>query len=87
MVLILESLGISCEYHHHEVATAGQCEIDMRFTTLVRMARPAHDLQVRRPQLCEPRGQGSDLHAEADLRRQRLGHALPPVALEGTARP
>ena len=38
MVLILESLGIACEYHHHEVATAGQCEIDMRFTTLVRMA-------------------------------------------------
>ncbi len=38
MVLILESLGIACEYHHHEVATAGQCEIDMRFTTLMRMA-------------------------------------------------
>jgi glutamine synthetase len=38
MVLILESLGISCEYHHHEVATAGQCEIDMKFTTMTRMA-------------------------------------------------
>jgi glutamine synthetase len=38
MVLVLESLGIACEYHHHEVATAGQCEIDMRFSTLVRMA-------------------------------------------------
>src|SRR4051812_39235589 len=38
MVLILESLGIACEYHHHEVATAGQCEIDMRFSTLTRMA-------------------------------------------------
>jgi glutamine synthetase len=38
MVLILESLGIACEYHHHEVATAGQSEIDMRFSTLTRMA-------------------------------------------------
>jgi glutamine synthetase len=38
MVLTLESLGIACEYHHHEVATAGQCEIDMRFSSLVRMA-------------------------------------------------
>jgi len=38
MVLILESLGIPCEFHHHEVATGGQCEIDMRFGTLTRMA-------------------------------------------------
>ena len=38
MVLTLESLGIRCEVHHHEVATAGQCEIDMRFDKLTRMA-------------------------------------------------
>jgi glutamine synthetase len=38
MVLQLEQLGVLCEFHHHEVATAGQCEIDMRFQTLTRMA-------------------------------------------------
>jgi glutamine synthetase len=38
MVLTLERLGIECEFHHHEVATAGQCEIDMRFESLLRMA-------------------------------------------------
>src|SRR5450759_1511205 len=38
MVLALEALGIACEYHHHEVATAGQCEIDMRFDSLLKMA-------------------------------------------------
>ena len=38
MVLTMEALGISCEFHHHEVATAGQCEIDMKFGSLLRMA-------------------------------------------------
>ena len=38
MVLQLEQLGVLCEFHHHEVATAGQCEIDMRFAPLTRMA-------------------------------------------------
>ena len=38
MVLTLEEIGISVEAHHHEVATGGQGEIDMRFTTLKRMA-------------------------------------------------
>ncbi|MDO8428616.1 MAG: type I glutamate--ammonia ligase [Candidatus Diapherotrites archaeon] len=34
----LESCGIRVEFHHHEVATAGQCEIDMRFQSLTKMA-------------------------------------------------
>jgi len=38
MFLAMIEAGIDTEVHHHEVATAGQCEIDMRFDTLVKMA-------------------------------------------------
>jgi glutamine synthetase len=38
MVLTLEELGIETEAQHHEVATAGQSEIDMRFKPLLQMA-------------------------------------------------
>jgi glutamine synthetase len=38
MVLALESVGVRVEVHHHEVATAGQTEVDMRYGTLTKMA-------------------------------------------------
>jgi glutamine synthetase len=38
MVLQMEAVGMQIECHHHEVATAGQTEIDMRFDTLVQSA-------------------------------------------------
>ena len=37
MMLTLESIGVDIEVHHHEVGTAGQAEIDMRFDSLVSM--------------------------------------------------
>jgi glutamine synthetase len=38
IILKLIEVGVDVEVHHHEVGTAGQGEIDMRFTTLTRMA-------------------------------------------------
>jgi glutamine synthetase len=38
IVMALETAGIPVEIHHHEVATAGQAEIGMRFDTMMRMA-------------------------------------------------
>ncbi|MDV3238706.1 MAG: glutamate--ammonia ligase [Gammaproteobacteria bacterium] len=38
MCLALEEMGLGVEVHHHEVATAGQCEIGVSFGTLVKKA-------------------------------------------------
>src|SRR5512146_106440 len=38
MCLVMEQLGVKIERQHHEVATAGQAEIDYRFDTLVKAA-------------------------------------------------
>src|SRR6478736_5027288 len=38
MLMTLEKVGIPVEVQHHEVGTAGQAEIDMRFDTLSSMA-------------------------------------------------
>lgn len=38
MCNILEEVGVPVEVHHHEVATAGQCEIGTKFSTMVKRA-------------------------------------------------
>jgi glutamine synthetase len=38
MCLVMEEMGVKTEVHHHEVGTAGQCEIGAVFNTMVRKA-------------------------------------------------
>ncbi len=38
MCTTLEAMGVPVEVHHHEVATAGQCEIGTKFASLVQRA-------------------------------------------------
>ena len=38
MVMTMQDIGLTVEAHHHEVATGGQCEIDLEFSPLLKMA-------------------------------------------------
>jgi glutamine synthetase len=38
MCTAMEQMGLTIEVHHHEVGTAGQCEIGVKFSTLVQKA-------------------------------------------------
>jgi len=38
MCMVMEQMGVEPEVHHHEVGTAGQCEIGSKFDTLVKRA-------------------------------------------------
>ncbi|MCG8604907.1 type I glutamate--ammonia ligase [bacterium] len=38
MILTMDACGLDVECHHHEVATGGQAEIDLKFGPLVKMA-------------------------------------------------
>ena len=87
MVLAMQASGIDVEVQHHEVGGPGQAEIDIRYGTLVETA----DKVLRYKYIVKqtaPRGrQGRDVHAQAAVRRQRLGHAHPPEPLEGRHQP
>ena len=76
MLSTMGEMGLPIEKHHHEVAQR-QHELGTKFGTLTTMADQMQIYKYcraqRRPQL----RQDGDLHAEADLWRQRLGHAHP----------
>jgi glutamine synthetase len=83
MVHNLEAFGIQTQLHHHEVGSGGQGEIGIEFDTLAKIADKLMTFKYVVKNTGARRGQDRHLHAQADLRRQRLGDAHPPVAVEG----
>ena len=84
MLSVMFDMGLEVEKHHHEVAPS-QDELGLCLFDPGAHRRQHADLQIRRAQRRAPIRQDRDLHAEADQGRQRLGHARPPVAVEGRA--
>ena len=81
-ILALEQLGIHVEYAHHEVGPVparGRHALQGR----ARDVRRLHDVPHRRQGVRDEVRLARHLHAEAALRRERLGDARAPVALEG----
>ena len=81
---MLEPIGISVEFSHHEVAP-GQQEIDLRYADAL---TTADNIMTFRHVVKEVRaraGRVGHLHAEALHRPPGLGHAHPPVAVRGRA--
>jgi len=64
MCLELEKAGVAIERQHHEVATAGQAEIDIRFAPLKRMGDNMQYYKYILPQRRQTTQQDRDVHAE-----------------------
>ena len=56
VVLSLKNLGMDAEVHHHEVGTAGQCEVGTKFNTLVRRGDMSQTLKYLVSNLASMRG-------------------------------
>ncbi len=83
ITLALIAAGIDVEVHHHEVGTAGQTEIDMRYDTLVTMADKVQIFKYVVRNVCQQHGfvatfmpkplfgdNGSGMHTHQSLWRE-----------------
>ena len=82
MMQTMIECGLDVECQHHEVATAGQSEIDLRFNELVKMADSMMLYKYIIKNVASTTQQDRHVHAQAALRRQRIRHAYPHFTLE-----
>ena len=82
MVGTMMDMGMRIEVHHHEVSTAGQAEIGLRFNSLTKVSDHVLMYKYVVKNVAAAQWQDSDVHAEALIRRQRQRHAHSPEPLE-----
>ena len=83
MVYEMRKVGIIVEAHHHEVGTAGQSEIDMKFQPLLQMADQFMWYKYICKNVGKLHGKTVTFMPKPILRRQRQRHAHARVAVEG----
>ena len=79
----LQNAGFILERGHHEVGTAGPGRDQLQVQHAAARGRRLGAVQVHHQEHRVAGRQDRDLHAQAAVRRQRLRHARPPVAVEG----
>ena len=81
-ITMLESMGISVEFSHHEGAP-GQQEIDLRYADALTTADNIMTFRLAMKEVALEQGVYATLHAQAVHRVPGLGHAHPHVAVRG----
>ena len=82
MLSVMTDMGLIMEKHHHEVAPA-QHELGFKFDTLVKCADNVQIYKYAVHNVAHTYGKTATFMPKPLYRRQRLGHAHPPVDLEG----
>jgi len=83
MATNLQNAGFTLERGHHEVGTAGQAEINYKFNTLLRAADDVLLFKYIIKNTAWQAGKTVTFMPKPLFGEQRLGHARPPVAVEG----